>query len=93
MYTDPCICRLLTTGSPPKPDSNIYITLDVVSLIAQVDQFQYHYSAHEKPNIQNDLVTLNHKMAGDPLIKVGPTLCIYVSYCIEYPPKDTQRCV
>lgn len=25
----------------------------------------------ERPNIQNDLVTLNHKMAGDPLIKLS----------------------
>jgi uncharacterized Rmd1/YagE family protein len=37
----------------------------------EVDEFEFRYSAHERPNIQNDVVTLNHKMAGDALIKVS----------------------
>lgn len=57
----------------------------------ETDEFEYHYSAHEKPNIQNDVVTLNHKMAGDPLIKVAiahalaqsTKLCIYEQRVIQ----------
>ena len=30
----------------------------------EVDEFQVHYTANEKPHIQNDTITINYRLAG-----------------------------
>jgi uncharacterized Rmd1/YagE family protein len=35
------------------------------------DEFSFHYTASEKPHIQNDTFTINYRLAGDHLLKLS----------------------
>lgn len=37
----------------------------------EIDQFQFHYMANEKPHIQNDTITINHRLSNDHRIKLS----------------------
>lgn len=51
----------------------------------EIDEFEYHYSGTERPNMKNDVVTLSLTMAGDPKVKLSiahalaqsTKLCVY----------------
>ncbi|KAK9822191.1 hypothetical protein WJX81_000989 [Elliptochloris bilobata] len=57
----------------------------------EVDEFQVHYTANEKPHIQNDTITINHRFVGDHLIKLSIShalsqstkLCVFEERVIE----------
>ena len=38
---------------------------------SELDQFQFHYMANEKPHIQNDTITINHRLSNDHRIKLS----------------------
>jgi uncharacterized Rmd1/YagE family protein len=50
----------------------------------EVDEFQFHYTASEKPNISNDTITINHRFAHDHLIKLS------ISHALS---QSTKLCV
>lgn len=37
----------------------------------EIDEFQFHYTASERPHIQNDTITINHRFANDHIIKLS----------------------
>jgi hypothetical protein len=37
----------------------------------EIDEFQFHYTANERPHIQNDTITISHKLANDHSIKLS----------------------
>ncbi|KFM27910.1 Sporulation protein RMD1 [Auxenochlorella protothecoides] len=37
----------------------------------EVDEFNFHYTVHEKPHIQNDTFTINYRLAKDHLLKLS----------------------
>jgi uncharacterized Rmd1/YagE family protein len=37
----------------------------------EVDEFQYHYTASERPNISNDTITIDRRFAHDHIIKLS----------------------
>lgn len=57
----------------------------------EIDEFQFHYTASEKPHIQNDTITINHSFANDHLIKLSIShalsqstkLCVFEERVIE----------
>ena len=48
------------------------------------DEFQFHYTASERPHIQNDTITINHRFAHDHLIKLS------ISHALS---QSTKLCV
>eukprot|EP00884_Botryococcus_braunii_P016721 jgi/Botrbrau1/3732/Bobra.0363s0017.2 len=50
----------------------------------EVDEFQFHYTASERPNISNDTITINHRFAQDHLIKLS------ISHALS---QSTKLCV
>ena len=37
----------------------------------EIDEFQFHYTTSERPHIQNDTITINHRFANDHIIKLS----------------------
>lgn len=50
----------------------------------EVDEFQFHYTASERPNISNDTITINHRFSQDHLIKLS------ISHALS---QSTKLCV
>ncbi|KAK9814251.1 hypothetical protein WJX72_002986 [[Myrmecia] bisecta] len=50
----------------------------------EIDEFQFHYTANEKPHIQNDTITINHRLSNDHLIKLS------ISHALS---QSTKLCV
>lgn len=48
------------------------------------DEFQFHYTASERPHIQNDMITIHHRFATDHLIKLS------ISHALS---QSTKLCV
>ena len=48
------------------------------------DEFQFHYTASERPHIQNDTITINHRFAHDHLLKLS------ISHALS---QSTKLCV
>ena len=57
----------------------------------EVDEFQFHYVANERPHIQNDTITINHRLSNDHRIKLSIShalaqstkLCIFEERVLE----------
>ena len=50
----------------------------------EVDEFQFHYTNSERPHIQNDTITINHRFTHDHLIKLS------ISHALS---QSTKLCV
>ncbi|KAK9796644.1 hypothetical protein WJX73_007435 [Symbiochloris irregularis] len=48
------------------------------------DEFQFHYTANERPHIQNDTITIHHRFSSDHLIKLS------ISHALS---QSTKLCV
>lgn len=57
----------------------------------EIDEFQFHYTANERPHIQNDTITISHKLANDHSIKLSIShalaqstkLCVFEERVLE----------
>ena len=54
------------------------------SFESEKDEFQFHYTASERPHIQNDMITIHHRFAADHLIKLS------ISHALS---QSTKLCV
>eukprot|EP00877_Chromochloris_zofingiensis_P008596 jgi/Chrzof1/3990/Cz13g16090.t1 len=57
----------------------------------EIDQFEFNYSAHEPPSMQNDTITVNRRQAADHQVKLAichalaqsTKLCVYEERVVE----------
>ena len=61
------------------------------SIESEMDEFQFHYVANERPHIQNDTITINHRLSTDHRIKLSIShalaqstkLCVFEERVLE----------
>ena len=61
------------------------------SLESEMDEFQFHYVANERPHIQNDTITINHRLSTDHRVKLSIShalaqstkLCVFEERVLE----------
>ncbi len=59
----------------------------------EIDEFQFHYTTSERPHIQNDTITINHRFANDHIIKLSISHALsQVSVCAESRVQATAKC-
>ena len=61
-----------------------YLENSLPSFESERDEFQFHYTASERPHIQNDMITIHHRFANDHLIKLS------ISHALS---QSTKLCV